>query len=595
MRPLDNPKRKPDNQQGVPKRQKLEFLTVSPEEYHAWAEGEKKEAHKKSAYIALRECTSEHLKYLRTCLEVLMDQNENKGDNSYLVIEIGVKACDTLLNHTGDKNFKPSKYDVIPSAAILAEIAKNKKVPAFTKYIAENIGDMTLDELRTYLPPNVRTSQPKPSEAVLASSSQDEVPSSSAAETQPRLDKDKVSGSQEIDPSNLDPSDEESDTSVSSLVLKQIDHTTTTKILNSLDSFTTNNSGVYSNPDLLKSVNNLRASLRNLRRYQQEKKRLVHFGEKEAIKVMRECITTCKELLPAAQGSANIQNFLNIVSDQTKAKAKAKGQDRIRQADLLKQRDIEKYKTSIEKDYRNRYETYIPSNDNGTNYDIYTHVRGYLEKHYCYGNQLEYDNVENIWTFYGIANDERRLLDNEMYSEEKYPLGCGRFDNEVTYEKTQALPNECIIWNQVREAKEHIKAMGEEMKSMGEGRVVEVKKYFNSDISPYIYNERDIINIKDKNIIDALMPEEPSEEPSGEVKTVEMTFSKEDDRYSIILGTDSGRAKLKLGVLFGKSISSITIEKKLDDLSEIAYSIKYRYEIESQNSGQPGPSQSRQR
>jgi hypothetical protein len=224
--------------------------------------------------------------------------------------------------------------------------------------------------------------------------------------------------------------------------------------------------------------------------------------------------------------------------------AKAKGQHRIQQAELLSQQDTNKYKTNIECLYQKRYITNFIVDNPGTDYGIYTGVRGNI-KRFCYQNSLEYDNKENRWTFYGVQNFKRRPS-NKEYSEKRYPPGIGVFDSEVEYENTQPLPHEYIIWNQIRNLK---------------------LKYFpNSNVSLDVYRGQEIKVDKDQKIIDSFIPN------AGEI-----TFNKGDDGYFIILGTDTGKAKPNLGILFEKSISNITIKKELA-MDEFEYFIKYEYD-----------------
>jgi hypothetical protein len=230
--------------------------------------------------------------------------------------------------------------------------------------------------------------------------------------------------------------------------------------------------------------------------------------------------------------------------------AKAKGQDRIRQADQLRQQDTALYRIASKQNYQNRYNTIVVPDDYEGNTmsigehqqcSVQTYVKGKGDEFCCYLNRLEYDNEEDRWIFYGDANFKRRPPDDPVYRD--YPFGCGKFDNEVEWEGTQPLPHEDVMWNQVREVNERR----------------------NGSISPDIHYGPDIIHAKDKKIIDALMP-----------NIGEMTFNRNDDGYAIVLGIDTAKAKPKVGVLFGKSIPSITIEKKPDEFltNKIRYSIK---------------------
>jgi len=251
-----------------------------------------------------------------------------------------------------------------------------------------------------------------------------------------------------------------------------------------------------------------------------------------------------------------------LATQQLQSDARTRGHDRVKQANQLGPQEIESYKISSEQNYRNRYETEISplssiqqsmgpfyrpnfgktNNPINTEYNVYTYVKGNTE-YACYENKLKYDSEKNIWTFYGITNFKRRPPGKD--GEEIFFQAVGKFDSEVKWEGTQPLPHEDIIWNQVREA----------------------SKRHNSNISLDIYHGQDIRADKDKKIVDALMPNIREKK----------TFSRGDDGYFIILGTDTGKAKPKLGALFGKSISSITIEKKLDK-GRIAYSIEYKYD-----------------
>jgi hypothetical protein len=230
--------------------------------------------------------------------------------------------------------------------------------------------------------------------------------------------------------------------------------------------------------------------------------------------------------------------------------AHAKGQSRVQEANLLSPQAIEEYKSNIENEYHKRYITRTDATNISNECRITTIVRsakdtrvkGHIDG--CYQNFLQYSEKDKLWIFHGTANFKRRLLDNPEYSEEHYPKGCGKFDEEINLDGTKPLSHEAIIYNQVK--------MSEE--------------YFKIKTSIDRYHGQNILIAKDQRIIDILIP-----------NTGEKTFTYKDNEYFIILGTDSGKAKTKLGVLIGKKISSITVTKEEDEADGICYYTEYTY------------------
>jgi hypothetical protein len=224
--------------------------------------------------------------------------------------------------------------------------------------------------------------------------------------------------------------------------------------------------------------------------------------------------------------------------EKKQSAAKIKGQERMQAADRFRKSDIDVYKNASSQNFQRRYKTVIVKEEENE-FDIKTYVAG-TEKS-CYWNCISYNEENKKWTFYGMDNFKRRP---PTYAEEMYPRGCGKFDEEVQKDNTQPLPHEQIVWNQIS--------------------VFNQKKSVQAHLETYI--ARDITNEKDRKLIDMFLPNAGSKR-----------FNEGENGYFSILGADTAKAKLNLGILFEKRLSSITLEKEEDGTSFI-YSITYTYD-----------------